>query len=658
VPRDLADVHVAARRLRDLADSPDALRARRVADAWCAAFVLPKLPDAAELTQATLEAIQAGAASPAVVDAVKRVGDRYRWFHWHLEYPHIFTTGGTDADPGTGWSGGFDCVVGNPPWEHVELKEQEWFASRMPAVAEAAGDERKTLIAGLTVDHPELFQEYRAALRQVNGERAFLGNSGRYPLAGRGRINTYSVFAETDRSLLGPTGRLGVILPTGIATDATTQYFFKDLVTSGELVSLYDFENSLPLFDGVHRSFKFCLLTLTGRHAPAEAATFAFFAHHPDDLGRDGVRFTLTPDEITLLNPNTGTCSIFRTRRDAEITLAIYRRHPVLIRHGDPDGNPWGLSFMQGLFNMTSDSGLFLTRDRLEREGWTLDGNVFRRDKETMLPLYEAKMIHHYDHRWATYDDSGTVREVTEAEHADPTFVVQPRYWVAAVEVEGQLEGRWTRDWLLGFRDICRSTDDRTMISGLLPVSAIGNKLPLLLPTVDRALCLAASLSSIPVDYAVRQKLGGTTMNFFYVEQHPIPRPTAFDTAYPFQESKTLGERIESQILELMYTSWDMAPVARTLGDDGPPFVWAPKRRAAIRAELDAAFFHLYGIRRNDTEYVLSTFPIANRKDPDLAARVLAAYDGISAANESGRPFLSALDPPPGQGPRHPARSR
>ena len=139
------------------------------------------------------------------------------------------------------------------------------------------------------------------------------------------------------------TGRAGIIVPTGIATDSFNRHFFKDLVTSRSLVSLFDFENSQPLFEGVHRSFKFCLLTLSGTDAPVAVASFAFFAHHPDDLNRPGTRFTLTPEEITLLNPNTGTCPVFRTRRDAEITLGIYRRLPVLIRKGDPDGNPWGV---------------------------------------------------------------------------------------------------------------------------------------------------------------------------------------------------------------------------------------------------------------------------------------------------------------------------
>lgn len=175
---------------------------------------------------------------PNWFDAIEDAALRYRFFHWPLEFPAVFAA-----------RGGFDCVIGNPPWERVKLQEQEWFASRLPAVAEAPNAAaRKKLIAALEEDHPELHRACRA-LRRADAERAFLGHSGRYPLTGRRRINTYAVFAEHDRDILAGNGRLGVILPTGIATDATTQHYFKDLVTRRSLVSLYDFENSAPLFE-------------------------------------------------------------------------------------------------------------------------------------------------------------------------------------------------------------------------------------------------------------------------------------------------------------------------------------------------------------------------------------------------------------------------
>jgi hypothetical protein len=287
--------------------------------------------------------------------------------------------------------------LGNPPWERVKLQEQEFFAARSPEIAKAPNAAaRNRLIKNLAQQDPALHQAFLAERRTSEGVSHLLRISGRYPLNGRGDVNTYAVFAELFRTLTGPRGRSGVIVPTGIATDATTQYFFKDLVGTATLAALYDFENRAQIFPAVDSRMKFCLLTVAGRDEHEDAAWFAFFLHDPAAI--DTARFRLTPEEITLLNPNTGTCPIFRTRRDAEITLGIYRRVPVLVNEakvaaGDPDGNPWGVSFMT-MFHMSNDSHLFRTREELESDGWTLRGNVFERyvDEATgeVVPWAEA----------------------------------------------------------------------------------------------------------------------------------------------------------------------------------------------------------------------------------------------------------------------------
>jgi hypothetical protein len=428
------DVATVRRRAEDFAryqDDPELARQRLLADAWTAAFVWPLRHAAPEPpTTGVLASLSEDPESIWLADTVDQIDTLafdYRFFHWHLEFPEVFVAGG-DVGP-EGWSGGFDLMIGNPPWEHVELKEQEFFAARDPQIAAASGVKRKKLIAALEVTDEPLFRDYQRRKRELDSIRHFASSSGRFPLTGRGRVKTDPLFASLFRGLTAPTGHSGVIVPTGIATDATTQYFFKDLVQQGSLVALYDFENK-GIFEAVDSRVKFCLLTIAGRGRREKAASFAFFLHDPADIAAK--EFALTPEEITLLNPNTGTCPVFRSRRDAEITLGIYRRVPVLIKEGDPAGNPWGISFMQGLFNMTSDSHLFHTYDELIEDGWELEGNVFvKRDdsnslslspsrserrgslnERRMLPLYEAKMIHHYDTRWATYEPDGSTRYV------------------------------------------------------------------------------------------------------------------------------------------------------------------------------------------------------------------------------------------------------
>lgn len=380
----LADVHVQRKRLSDYVASDDYRHAKLVADAWSAAFVWRKAEGAVPaITQAKFEQLLK---DPDALDAaqrveVERLAAEYRFFHWHLEFPHLFpkAEAGGSVNEMTGWAGGFSAVLGNPPWDRVKLQEKEFFGSRDPSIAAAANaSARKSLIRKLAESNPALLAEFAAARRDAEGVSHMLRDSGRYPLNGRGDINTYAVFAEADRNLLAAQGRLGVILPTGIATDATTQFFFKDLVINRSIDSLYSFREIRKMFPGTDDRNPFCLLTLVGRDGRVSEGRFAFGLDSPSDLLRPNVSYTLTPEEIQLLNPNTGTCPVFRTRRDAEITLGIYRRVPVLIKEGDPDGNPWGIKFMT-MFHMSNDSHLFHTREELEADGWVLNGNVFEK---------------------------------------------------------------------------------------------------------------------------------------------------------------------------------------------------------------------------------------------------------------------------------------
>jgi hypothetical protein len=269
------------------------------------------------------------------------------------------------------------------------------------------------------------------------------------------------------------------------------------------------------------------------------------------------------------------------------------------------------------MFHMSNDSHLFHTGQELEASGWELEGNVFHRAGEKYLPLYEAKMIHHFDHRWATYDGLET-RDMTTAEKADPNAVALPRYWVPEAEVTARLRGSWEREWLLGWRDICRSTDVRTVIAGLIPRLAVGNKIPLLFPnSSDPPLvaCLLADQSSFAHDYASRQKMAGTTLNFFIYKQLPVLPPATYSGRAPWSSSETLGQWMLPRVLELVYTSWELKPFAKDCGYGGPPFPWDEERRIQLRCELDAAFFHLYGVERDDADYIMDTFHVVKQND-------------------------------------------
>nr|WP_210404303.1 hypothetical protein [Chroococcidiopsis sp. TS-821] len=555
---------------------------------WTAAFFMPLtkqnmqlLPTTAALTQLLRE----NPSTQEIVEAANKLAQEKRFFHWCLEFPEVFEIGG------------FDCVLSNPPWERIKLQEKEFFASRDLEIANAANKAvREKLIKELSQKNPTLAQAWEEAKHDADAQSKFIRESARFPLTAIGDINTYAVFAETSRKLISSQGRVGIIVPTGIATDDTCKKFFGDLTQKQALANLYDFENREAIFSAVHRSYKFSLLSISGK--PVERGNFAFFLTQPKQI-EAARQFQLSPQDIALLNPNTLTCPVFRTRTDAEITKKIYQRVPVL-ENECTGSNPWGISFMS-MFHMANDSHLFLSAGSNPR----------------LVPLYEAKMFHQFDHRWATYE-AGETRDVTLGEKSDANFQVQPRYWVSRSEVENKLAGKWNKEWLLAFRGITNSTNERTAIFSLLPKIGIGHSAPVVLLEINKASqvsCLQANLSSLVFDFITRQKMGGTNFSFFILKQLPVIPPEAYTTADI--------EFISSRVLELVYTTWDMQPFAQDMGYDGEPFMWNPNRRALLRAELDAYYAKLYGLTRDELRYILDPADVYGADFPSETFRVL-----------------------------------
>ncbi len=750
----------------------------RMADTYVAAFLAPKLAGSGSLVPLSgyLWGVMSGQpASAEVENAAQALCRQHGVFHWWLAFPQVAARGG------------FDVMLGNPPWERIKLQEEEFFATRSPLVAQARNKaERAQRIEwlregvllhrvnpdleraeGLTPPsraEMALYDSFIAARRGAEAASLYAHDSRRYPLTGVGDVNTYALFAETFLQATAPTGRAGFIVPTGIATDDSTKQFF-DAISHGRLVRLHDLRTGPGLFSEIgHQRFKFCLLTI----GSAASAEFAFFALKVEELTDTRRHFRLTPDEFALINPNTRTCPVFRSGRDAELTKKLYRAAPVLIREAvtdeegrvlEPEVNPWGIRF-QAMFHMSNDSGLFF-------DAPAAPGQPRR------LPLYEAKMIHQFDHRWATYVDAaaGAVEtaDVSDALKAEPAFTVRPRYWVDEREVlariapvpsrvarawlafyaaqegrgeseraaqeaaqadlraalaqwvagelfhrhaavagtnagpagwtpaqaqphvaptEVQLEARfprllaalrgeglttkkalaefpkWARQsadmrltddelaalaqalragdaalvalldewmdrrsprWLMGWRDICRSTDYRTLIASVIPRSGVGDKFLLMMPTASAPLCaaLVGNMDALVCDFVSRQKVGGTSFKYFTMKQVAVLSPDRYAPADL--------DFIVPRVLELTYTAHDLKPWAddlaaydpRPAAERGRPFAWNPERRAVLRAELDAYYARLYGLTRDELRYILDPADVMGADYPSETFRVL-----------------------------------
>ena len=583
-----------------------------------------------------------------------------RFLNWQVAFPGVWS----DWDAAVR-QGGFDAVIGNPPWDRMKLQQVEWFATRRPEIARAQrAADRKRMIRELRERGEPLTADFERANERAESGLRVARTGGDYPWLSRGDVNLYSLFVERAMALVGPTGVVGLLTPSGIASDKTAAPFFRSVATEGRLRALYDFENRKTFFPDVHASFKFCVFVASRETAP-EPARCAFYLHDVSELAEPDRRFPLTVEDFASVNPNTGTAPIFRTRRDAELTTAIYRRLPVLVdRSSGEEVKAWPVKYAT-MFHMTNDSGRFRTREELEeREGaWPIGGNLFENATGTWLPLYEGKMVQAFDHRAASIvvnptnlHRPGHPRPATPEQRLDPKWVPDPQFWIEHTHVlrycspwsrhdgpvhrssrerdarePGNSSGGMHRDgtsahveseadsidsiacgpsWWIGLKDVTAPTNVRSVIAAAIPSSGAGNTFPVLLPDANcdasaaHAPLILANLNSIPLDYVARRKIQGQHLNWYILEQLPVIPPEHYEHVH--FGPKTAAEIVREAVLELTYTAHDMASFARDLGyvDEAgvvkPPFRWDEERRLRLRARLDAVFFHLYGVTDRD----------------------------------------------------------
>ena len=552
----------------------------------------------------------------------RAIADREGFLHWEAAFPGVWQHW-QNVRP----EGGFDAVIGNPPWDRIKLQEVEWFATRAPelALAPTAAARRKGIQRRRDAGDP-LAAAFDDAKARADSLGQLVRVSGDYPLLGGGDINLYSLFVERAMHLVKPDGLMGLLTPSGICADKTAADFFKSVSTSGRLRGLFDFENKKIFFKDIHASFKFCVLIFGGEERHFNETRCAFFLHDTAEIDDADRCFPLAPSDFARVNPNTGTAPVFRTRRDADITRRIYERHPILVdRSGGGERKTWPVKYVR-MFDMTNDSHHFRTAAQLDAEGfYPVQGNRWKRGEDLYLPLYEGKMVQAFDHRAASVvvnpenlNRPAQPREASSEEHADPAWLPDPQFWVSFDDAE------WPGGlgWTVAFKHVTAPTNVRTMIACLASAAGFGNSLPILSSigrTSDEIQAykesshlVAANLNAFALDFVTRQKVQGQNLNWFIVEQLPFIAPADYDRSFG---ATTVRALVRDHVLRLTYTAHDMAPLARDLGHDGPPFPWDDEERHHLRARLDALYFHLYGLSRADAVYVLDTFPIVRRED-------------------------------------------
>jgi uncharacterized protein (DUF433 family) len=566
------------------------------------------------------------------------LSEEHRFFHWPLEFPDVFE------------QGGFDVVLGNPPWERIKLQQQEFFATRDVTVAGAANAAARTkLIKALPATNPALYKEYEDAVHTADSTGKFLRESGRCKLTAVGDINTYSIFSELSSSLINVKGRIGIIVPTGIATDDSNKAFFGTMVENNRLVSLFDFENREKIFKDVDSRYKFCLLTLSGKSIGNQKSSFGFFLTNIAHL-QDQIRiFNLSKEDFLGLNPNTKTCPVFRTSIDANLSRKIYNQIGTFIDE-NKNHNPWGAYYIRLVDLGDHQKEIELTH--------------LRNETVHIVPIYEAKLFWQMDHRFSTFAnqtkeeiENGSAVQLSEHDKENSHNRVSVRYY-SKTELRTELFAKYpdySKNYFVLWRDISNATNERTSIAAVIPKVLASRSSPGIgFDGSQNSSLLVANLNSLVYDYFVRQKISGVHFNWGLLKQTPVISSAGY--------SKESRYRILQISSELIFTSWDikafaddvwkeaeedLQEVIRQQWDENkaitgghewappewceidsagcplPPFKWNDDRRTVLKAELDAIYAQLYGLTTEELRYILDPQDVYGPDFPGETFRVL-----------------------------------
>ena len=675
-------------------------------DEWCAVWFWPTDEDSLRYAPTPLTFHKPCAEKDALV---KHLADGVKFFHWELEFPDVFTPERS----------GFDATIGNPPWDVMKPNSQEFFTEFDPLYRtydkQTALRKQKELFATLPA-LAELWDEYIARFKALgnwarNAAEPFdltlvRGKEGdnlksawarhrqdrvgfadtRHPfcLQGSADLNSYKMFAEFFWSLLRPDGRLGVILPTGIYSDFGTKDLREELLLRGRLDFLFAFQNEKKLFPAVFHGYKFvALFCAKGGSTQKFRTRFRMgvgdspHAHElPDDiLNRDDSAMCFTPADIKQNSPKTLSLVEIRTKRDLDIFRKIYA-HSIRIGDNAPG---WEITYACE-FHMTNDSKHFPPLEKWEAKGYKPDvfGRWIGPDGDVALPLYQGRVVHHFDF-WKVGYVSGKGSNAVWRNLPLDSKCIEPMN-LMSLETFRSFGGNKYKSRVV-FRDIARNTDTRTMIGCCIPEMPCNNKVPILSASASlpQQLILSAILCSLSFDWCIRQRLTSASLNWFIVEECPLPHLPLIDSCFHRLVLNTarltfLHRRFAPEWLWLAHLFPDifgfdpLSTVHRPPSPTQWKHWWAVTEadRLRLRIEIDALCADLYGLDPDDYDWIVRDdpsdpkgfyrvdryLPFRERLTGLSAAAFRALKEGKWTVNggrwtEEGKAMLSTVHRPP-----------
>ncbi|MBU1106385.1 MAG: N-6 DNA methylase [Candidatus Riflebacteria bacterium] len=616
-----------------------------LADAWCAAFVIKKYfkepgceSSVFGITQTELNNLAGGGSVKGeIIHDIATLASQYQFFHWHLNFPEVFA------------NGGFDCVLGNPPWEQLEQQSSD------------------------------------TNNRLTFGAQHLIESCGRFPFTGNGRKNLYGLFAESTCNHLTKSAFVGLVLPTGILQDLPASNLLAELIRGKRLKSAYDFENRRKDVEGerwfrdAHPQQRFCLLTLAPNQPKSR---FVFDVAGLSDLKDPRRAYSQTYDEILRFCDDAFKVPMFKQTIESRIATEAHRTGKML-----------GSMLRDPKQKLTS--GLMFNAENTIKRQKIAAADIL--DHKNFVRVYEGTYIHQFDHRFATFENNSE-RYLSDEEKQSPFKTAITKNFLPQNLAEERIKAMTGTvvPWLHVLRRQARATDSFISISSIIPFSAVEGSLSTFIfleNQAEQSALLCATFNSFMFNFLTRLRQSGANLNKNVYSQLPIVDGTKIKNDKILFGANTFFKWCAKRVLELVYTSWDLEQFSKDVGWFAPPFIWNENRRFHIRCELDAVFFLLYlpaenyenwvntenatdyeleqvkydfPTPRHAVDYVMETFPIVKRKDIDRTEEqnaageimregryitkdtILEIYDAMAEAMRTGKPYQTRLDPPPG----------
>jgi hypothetical protein len=603
------------------------------ADTWCAAFVWPKqhgeLDDAAPTNDIWRRVRDGeGVGTDATLSLVRRLSDQFGFFHWHLQFPQIFV------------KGGFDIVLGNPPWKPLSPDVKEFFSVYDPGVRNADAETQGEVV-GRLLENPAVHAEWDAYCDRLYRSVHFFRNSGAYQMfapgnLGKGDFNIYRMFVERALTMVRLRGYAAQLVPENLYNGANAMALRKELFDRFQLRALFGFENAREVwFTGIDSRTKFCLYV--AQRGGATACFPALFGLRTTDAlqaATSGQTLGIPVSLVAEFSPNALAVMEFTSQQEIDIAKKMYARWP---KFGDEIE---GLPQRQYMREVDMDK---------QRRLFT--------DDPSGVPVYEGRMVWQYDHRAKAYKSGrGRSAEWVDLEWGSPRKGITPQWYISQVHLPERILDR-VASYRIGFCDVASPTNERSLVAAIIPPSTVcGHKVPTLMfrpSSAAYAVLWVAVANSFVLDFLVRKKVS-LTMSYTVVDSLPLPRQ---------MENSTAMKRIVLLSARLTCTSPEMAGFWTLLCADGwlpgedpevPRGCTEPAERIEVRAELDAVVaWEIYGVTRDEIEFILSTFPTSKKYEEQEFGEfrtqrlIFEIYDSMAEAERTGKPYQTRLNPPP-----------